>query len=339
MFSLLIRVLLGLGFLGLLYWLFFKFIPKPLFTFLGGLLVAALLVLSFYEPSQQVPEPLWQFFIFPLKPLNFALCLMLAALVNILRTSKDKPLKIILSLAFALLFLLSTPVVSQQLVQMYEHGSAVATQKNQQEQVSTIVVLGQATTEINIPAGRPIQLTDRGDRLLYAAQIYKQQKRNNPIMIVSAGVRDYLEGEEKNRLETQDIETLLVGLGIPEGAIVQDAKSSDIHTSAKKVKEYLVKNKREKQKFMLITSAINMGRSYMTFKQLDLEVLPMATDFYSLATDNKKLKRKFVMNDVLPSISALSVSTKVVEDFFGMLYYFLRGWLVPDWGFLFAALI
>jgi hypothetical protein len=29
----------------------------------------------------------------------------------------------------------------------------------------------------------------------------------------------------------------------------------------------------------------------------------------------------------------------VVEDFFGMLYYFLRGWLVPDWGFLFAALM
>lgn len=336
MFSLLIRVLLGLGFLGLLYWLFFKFIPKPLFTFLGGLLVFVLLALSFNDPSQQIPEPLWQFFIFPLKPLNFALCLMLGALVNILRTSKDKPLKIILSLAFALLFLCSTPIVSQQLVQIYEHGSAVATKKSQQEQVATIVLLGQETTEINVPAGRPIQLTDRGDRLLYAAQIYREQQRNNPTIIISAGVRDYLDGEEKNRLETQDIETILVGLGVPEGVIVQDSKSNDIHSSAKKVKEYLVKNKREKQKLMLITSAINMGRAYMTFKHLDLEVLPMATDFYSLATDNKKLKQQFALNDILPSIPALTISTKIVEDFFGMLYYFLRGWLVPDWGFIFS---
>ncbi|OKH17763.1 YdcF family protein [[Limnothrix rosea] IAM M-220] len=333
MILLLIRVLLWLVVGYLIYWLFLKFIPKSLFAAFGGAVLLTIMVLSFYEPSQNIPESVWQFFILPFKPLGIALCLLLVALVNILKTSKDKFLKIILSSSFLLLLLLSTPVFSQQLVQLYENGSAAAAKRNQNIQVPVIVLLGQETTRVNLPGGTQIQLTDRGDRLLYTAQLYQEQARNNPLVIISAGVRQNFDGSEKLRFEAQDIETFLEQRGVPETAIVRDEKSPNIRSSAKRVLKLLEERQLQNQQIMLVTSAINMARSYLTFKRLGLNVIAKPTDFYSFAQDNDQLKPQFRGTDLIPSISSLTATTRVIEDLFGTIYYFLRGWMSLDFGF------
>ncbi|WP_216700242.1 YdcF family protein [[Leptolyngbya] sp. PCC 7376] len=330
---LLIRVLLWLAAGYIIYWLFLKFIPKSLFAAFGGAVLLSLMILAFYDPAQKIPEPVWQFFIFPFKPLSLALCLLLAALISIFRKSEEKLLKIWLSFAFALLLLFSTPIVSQQIVKFYENGSAVAAKEDLNKQVRAIILLGQNTTRINLPGGGDIQLTDRGDRLLYTAQLYREQARNNPSVIVSAGVRENLSGEEKLRLETQSIETFLERQGVPEAAIIQDPRSPNIHTSAVNSLKILQERELQPQEVMLVTSAINMGRSYLTFKKLEMNVIPRPTNFYGIAGDNEDLKPKFQPTDLIPSINALTVTTKVFEDLFGTIYYFLRGWISLDFGF------
>ncbi len=335
MILLLVRVLLWLAAGYLVYWLLLKFIPKSLFTFIGGALVFVVILLAFYEPSQQIPEAIWQVLILPFKPLTLALFLLIVTLVGIFRGADAKSSKTLLSFAVVCLFLLSMPVISKELVRTYEHGSAVAAQRFQNIPTSLIVLLGQDTTRVNLPGGSNIQLTDRGDRLLYTAQLYNAQSRPN--VIVSAGVRQDLAGEEKDRFEAEDIERFLRARGVPEGAIILDRKSRDIRSSAENIAKLLEERNLEGQQILLVTSAINMARSYFAFKKEGLNVIPQPTDFYSYSKNNEALKPEFQVLDVIPSIDALYVSTKVVEDFFGTVYYFLRGWLTLEFSFYTCA--
>ena len=156
------------------------------------------------------------------------------------------------------------------------------------------------------------------------------------MVIISAGVRENLAGDKKFRLETQDIETFLEQRGVPETAIVQDPESLDIHESAENILKLLEERNLQDQPVLLVTSAVNMARTYLTFKKVGIEVIPKPTDFYSFATDNEELTPKFQPISLLPSSESLGITTKVLEDFFGTIYYFLRGWLSLDFGFYFG---
>ena len=109
---------------------------------------------------------------------------------------------------------------------------------------------------LELPFKDAIQLTETGDRLLYTAILYRQQNQK-PKVIISAGERDYLKGEQKNRLEANDISNILEGLGVDEGNIRLESVSRDIRSSAVIVKELLEKEGLSEQKLILITSAIN----------------------------------------------------------------------------------
>lgn len=329
MLLLFIRVLLWLGFALLLYWVLLKLIPPKLFTFVGGIVVLILIAFSFYEPTRvvSVPDPIWKLFIFPFKPLGFALILLGVSVVNIFKTSKDKWLKSMVAIAFGFLLLSSMPLANNELVKLYETKTTQPEQQSN-ENVAAIVLLGQGTTEALFPYGNTVQLTDRGDRLLYAVQLYKEQAKNNPLLIISAGRRDYLKGEDKYRLEAQDIFTILQNLGVPKEKMKIDNASRDIRSSAMNVKKIIEDAGKKDQTLMLITSAIQMRRAKLTFEQLGLKVSPHATDFYSFP-NKTEVSRKITIEDLLPAAETLAVTTKVFEDFFGFVYYFLRGWLTP----------
>lgn len=344
MIPLLIRALLFGALAFSVYWLLFKLIPKAFFTFTGMGIALAVIVVAFFNPNEVIPEFIWQFFIFPFKPLNLALILLAIATVNVSKTTEQKLLKFGLPVICILLVLVSMPVVSQQLVSLYERWSTnvVAIDpecncintngKNQPKKARIIIVLGHQTTRINLPEGSKIQLTERGDRLLYAAQLYQEQAPDQPTIIVSAGVRNELEGEEKLRLETTEIQDLLTARGIPRDKIITDPKSSTIHNSAVQIQKLLEDKELLDQPAFLVTSAINMGRSYLTFKQLKMDVIPKPTHFYSFSKTNEALKPKLQPHDILPSVEALSLTSKVMEDLCGLLYYFMRGWLNLNFG-------
>lgn len=326
MTALFIRVLLGLLFLGLLYWVLWRLIPRKLFTFVGAFVVLTLIGLSFYNPAQvvSVPDPIWKLFIFPFKPLGIALVLAGISLFQILPSGASRTIKNLMLTAFSLLLLCSMPIATEYVVNFYEQGSFPQPDAPT-PQAPVIVLMGHGTTEATLPFKDAIQLTETGDRLLYTVILYRQQNQK-PKVIISAGERDYLKGEQKNRLEANDISNILEDLGVDEGNIRLESVSRDIRSSAVKVKELMEKEGISEQELILITSAIKMRRSRLAFEQVGLKVIPAATDFHGLP-DNEALKRKLGVDDFLPTVEALSLSTNIIEDFFGFIYYFIRGWV------------
>ncbi|MGB2927042.1 MAG: YdcF family protein [Limnothrix sp.] len=326
MTALFIRVLLSLLFVGLLYWVLWKLIPRKLFTYVGGLVVLILIGLSFYNPTQVVslPDPIWKIFIFPFKPLGIGLILFGIGLVRTLPSGADKSLKILMTIAFVILLVSSLPIASQKLANFYER-EAYPKIDAATPQAQTIVLLGHNTTEASLPFKDIVQLSENGDRILYAALLYKLQNQK-PKLVVSAGQRDYLEGDQKNRLEALDISNILEGLGVNGNDVRLESESRDIRSSAVKVKKLLEAEKVSDQPLILVTSGIQMRRALLTYKKLDLNVIPAATDFHSFP-GNELLKERLSVDDFLPNVEALSLTTKVIEDFFGFIYYFVRGWI------------
>ncbi|NJN74321.1 MAG: YdcF family protein [Limnothrix sp. RL_2_0] len=326
MTALFIRVLLGMLFLGLMYWVLWKLLPRKLFTFVGAFVVLALIGLSFYNPAQvvSVPDPIWKLFIFPFQPLGIALILSGVSLFQILPSGTNKTIKNLMLISFGLLLLCSMPISTEYLVNFYEQGS-YPKPDDPIPQAPVIVLMGHGTTETTLPFKDAIQLTETGDRLLYTVILYRQQNQK-PKVIISAGERDYLQGEQKNRLEANDISNILEDLGVDEGNIRLESVSRDIRSSAVKVKELLDKEGLGEQQIILVTSAIKMRRSRLAFEKIGLNVTPAPTDFHGLP-DNEALKRRLSVDDFLPTVEALSLSSNIIEDSFGFIYYFVRGWI------------
>jgi uncharacterized SAM-binding protein YcdF (DUF218 family) len=339
MFLLLVRIFLWLLVSLLLYFFLLKFIPKSWLTILGGLIIFALIVVSFYDPSKSISAPAWRVFAFPFRPVGMSVLLLLLGWVRLLgKTANVKAAKPLITSGLAILLIFSIPIIGDKLVQAYEKDTIVADRERQEnvktnEPAAAIVLLGQDTTKNNLPYRQHIQLTDRGDRLLYASQIYQDQKINKgraPLIIISAGPREYLSGKEKDRLEAPDISRVLQGLNVPQSDILLETESNSIHQSATKVKKKLAEQKLLDQPVMLVTSGLQMRRAQLTFVHEGINVIAMPTEFYSFQPKAKP-PRKITTVDFLPSVEGLGLSTKVVDEFFGSIYYFLRGWLSPAW--------
>ncbi len=205
--------------------------------------------------------------------------------------------------------------------------------------------------QFNLLAGQPIQLTDRGNRLTYAAQVYGEERAagTNPLVMVSAGPRsgrDKKDGEKPEEIsETRDIATFMQNrLGLPAADIVEDNESSNIHDSAVNVKKKLQSLNVNAPQLMLVTSALEMSRAKLTFANEfsadgnRFNVIARPTDFLTLpqkgSLDRRVqgrdlIERSLRLGDLLPSADALSNSAKVVSEYINSVYYFLRGWVRP----------
>ena len=199
-----------------------------------------------------------------------------------------------------------------------------------QEIVSAIILLGQNTTEPNLPYRTQIQLNKTGDRILYTAQLYQQQLAlgSNPFVIISGTPRANLKGEAENRLETVDIGILLQDLGIPSSQIILESKGFDMRNSAVETAKILEEKELKRKPIFLITSGIYMRRANLTFTNMGLNIIQRPTDFYGFQS-NATPGKKIIIKDLLPSASALVTTTEIVDEFFASIYYFLRGWLSP----------
>ena len=192
------------------------------------------------------------------------------------------------------------------------------------EIAGAIALIGQGTTKPNLPPQTQIQLTDTGNLIVYTSQLYQEQLRlgNKPIVIVSAGRRLDIEG---NQIEADDITTLLIGMGIPKEQISPEKNALDIRSSAEQIKAILDQNKLS-GRIILVTSALNIRRATLTFAQLGVKVIPRPTNFYTIQ-DNATPKRRTRVMDFVPNPESLLTTTHVIEEYFALIYYFLRGWL------------
>lgn len=340
MFLLLTRVLLWVLVALLVYYVLLRWIPKLYLTWLGGLLLFAIIVLAFINPNEPIVSAGWEILSFPLKPLGLAITLLLLAISGI-KGGLNPTILNQIRIATIVLLLSSLPIFAYGLAQQSELEAIQLEQRRQQvcqvncpdpapgaeQTAGAIVVLGRGTTQPNIPPRTQIQLTDTGDRILYAAQLYNEQRSlgNDPIVIVSAGPRPDLTGRN---VEATDIRTLLVRFGVPRDRIVIEPRGVDIRTSAARVSEILSQRGITPRRVILVTSGINIRRANLTFSNLGIQVIPRPTNFYAFQ-GGVAPGRNVRISDFIPSVEALVVTTRVVEEYLISLYYFLRGWLTP----------
>jgi Uncharacterized conserved protein len=300
---------------------------NPLLDRLRVLLLISLLLLAFFAPDTPVGAAIFSLVAFLFKPLGFSITLLVIASALITNGGIRNPAPKLILAALLVLILSSMPVVALWFADQAERESAAAVSTNCcDETAAAIVLLGKGTTQAHIPNRVAIQLTDTGNRLPYAAVLYKKQLA--PLVIVTAGPRPELEGYVG---EAKDIQTLLASnMGVPRSSIILDENGRNIRTSAQEVRKIL-DSRGVERKVLLVTSAIQMRRASLAFADVGIQVVPRATDFYTFQpTAGGKSRLRIDVADFLPSAEALVTTTRVFDEYFGSFYYFLRGWLAPS---------
>jgi hypothetical protein len=225
---------------------------------------------------------------------------------------------IAISLSLAVLLLSSNAWVSKYMIRSLEWQNIPGTQIPNAE---AIVVLGGATKSATWP--RPtVDLSEAGDRVIYAAQLYFQKKA--PIIILSGGRIDW---RGSGSPESADMATILTSIGVPAAAIIQEPDSLNTYQNAVNVRKIL--EARRIKKVLLITSAMHTPRSLKIFKRQGIDVIPTPTDFLVSQGELEELTNtpKAAILNLLPDTNNLNQFTSALKEYIGIFIYSLRGWL------------
>lgn len=223
-----------------------------------------------------------------------------------------------IALALSLLLLSSNGWVCNLMVRALEWQNIPAAQL---PNADAIVVLGGATRSSFWP--RPsVDLSEQGDRLIYAAQLYRQQKA--PIIILSGGRIDW---RGSGSSESADMVTLLTSIGIPSQALVQDPDSLNTYQNAVNVRKIL--ESRQIRTVLLVTSAMHIPRALKIFQRQGIQAIPAPTDFLVSLGEMQEMTStpKGAILNLLPETDNLNKFTNALKEYVGSFVYRLRGWL------------
>ena len=184
-----------------------------------------------------------------------------------------------------------------------------------------IVVLGGSTNSVAYPRVLP-ELNERGDRITYAAKLYKDGKA--PVIVLSGG-RINWDGSKES--EAKDITKLLELMGIPSEAIIQEGKSVNTYENAIFTQKILEEQGIEK--ILLVTSAFHLPRALKIFQHLGIDTIPAPTDYF--VSEYELQERDFSLEStilsLIPNAKNLDRTTTVIKEYIGTIVYWLRGWL------------
>lgn len=238
--------------------------------------------------------------------------LILFLICFLIRKSYRNLANIVFTFSFVVLWLLSTPIVAQKLIDTLQnqyqelHLDSVTAQSS----FAAIVVLGGNDTQAPEEDNDQVITYDSLSRLNYAA--YLHNKTHLPI-IVSGGIP--------------------YGLDFPESKLMRKSLQESFHISSI-LEEDKGRNTAEQSKFIvpllekhniktiyLITNAWHMPRSMYafnhSFRSTDIKIIPAPMGYIKLSS------RPFILN-YLPSIQALFTNTVVCHEYIGLIWYNLR---------------
>lgn len=382
-FLLLTQVLLWIV-VGIFVWfVLLRALPQKFLGLLVLLLILLVLAYSYVggPPSDRgVLEALWRVISWPFT-LPGALLTMILLLNQKKQPdwlSKSKPIKNAIKIFIGLVIVASVPLISNLVVQNWEADALTRVQPAPALTVPgsrrVIVLMGQGTTRpqvrppvetrptdekgngpkiteeaFQVLSQLPIQLTDQGDRLIYAASLYNEQLRqgNAPLLIVTGNRRP--DRRRKDGETSEDVsearfvrDFLTQSLGVNAGDVVLENQGIDVHDSAERVQK-LVKDQQINigNQLMVVTSAVNMNRTALTFAKVfegatiiarptNFQALPPSGSLSRLVKGRDLVERELqIPTDLLPNIQSLRVSSQVWDEFLASTFYFLRGWISP----------
>jgi len=223
--------------------------------------------------------------------------------------------------ALIILYISSNRWVSYQLARSLEWQYLPL---NPVPQADAIVVLGGGTESVQPPRST-VEVNSAGDRILYAAKLYKDGK--SPVILLSGGNIIWLNGRTTTPAEEMAGILDLAGIQQEDGVWLQSKSQNtfeDAFYSSQMLKEKGI------SRVLLVTSAMHMPRSVALFKHQGIDVIPAPVDY--TVTDPglanlASLEPETLLVNLMPNTSSLSLTTNVMKEYIGLFIYRLRGWL------------
>lgn len=251
-------------------------------------------------------------------PLGLSVILLIAALIL---AKKPRITRILLIFAVLILWLGSTRWVAFGLARSLEWRYFPPQHIPKSE---VIVVLGGATEAEHYP--RPsVEVNSAADRLFYAAQLYHQGSA--PFILLTGGRIPWISPVNQDSSPAHEMAALLEIMGIPAGDIWLESESHNTYDNAVYSREIL--ESKGLTDILLVTSASHMPRAVKLFEAQGFNVTPMPADYTVTRESWDQLTHGSVKSQILnliPGANDLSLTTRMLKEYVGMVYYTLRGW-------------
>jgi uncharacterized SAM-binding protein YcdF (DUF218 family) len=181
-----------------------------------------------------------------------------------------------------------------------------------------ILVLGGGTVA-KIPPRPTVEVSEAGDRVLYAAHLYRQGIAPRVICTGNVGT-----GGVASHPEAEDMKELLVMVGVPADAIILETDAANTHEHAKNLQALL--RERNFKRVLLVTSAMHMPRSMGVFKKdcAGIEFIPAPTDFRIAEQIPAPWYQD--LKALVPTPSNLLLFSEAMHEYVGIAWYRVRGW-------------
>lgn len=181
-----------------------------------------------------------------------------------------------------------------------------------------ILVLGGGTSD-RIPPRTTVEVGEAGDRVLYAAHLFKAGRAQR--ILCTSGIAT---GGIGPRPASDAMAELLQDLGVPESAIIRETASSNTHEHGRNLLPIL--KQKGFKRILLVTSASHMPRSMGVFKKScpGIEFIPAPTDFRIVELDLPWYRE---LVNLIPTPGNLVQFSETMHEYLGMAYYRLRGWM------------
>lgn len=230
---------------------------------------------------------------------------------------KPKLQKTAILLAVALIWVGGSPWVSNSLTKVLE-WQYLPPEEFPESKV--IVILGGGLNARLYPRST-IEVNGAGDRVIYGAHLYHQGAA--PQILITGGQVPW-SGDTLTAAD--NMEELLLLLGVPKEAIWKESKSRNTYENALYSHQFL--EKKGINEIILVTSAFHMPRSVMLFEQQGFEIIPAPTDYNITQAGWESLwEFDFVtfLLRIFPRASSLSLTSSSLKEILGILVYSIRG--------------
>ena len=239
-------------------------------------------------------------------PVSLCLEILLLGLVLLWFTRKQRTGKLVLSVGFLFLALLSFRAVSDELLQPLEYKYTPILQSADIADVKWIVVLGGGHTS---DARLPITGQLGGAsvvRLVEGIRLYKMLPRSK--LILSGGSTF---DPVPNAKIMADV---AVAIGVDKRDLILESSSKDTKDQAMLIKEIVGKDS-----FVLVTSASHMPRSMALFEKQGMKPIPAPTGY------GVKQRQRPRPGMFFPGASALRKAEIAFHEYLGMAWAKIRG--------------
>ncbi len=157
---------------------------------------------------------------------------------------------------------------------------------------------------------------EQADRLLQAIDLYRQGKIKKILLTGGSG-----QLVMRDQMEAAFMRNFALKIGIPENDILIDSSSDNTYQNAVFTKRLLNKCYPKPGKYLLITSAMHMRRSFSVFTKAGIDVVPYSTS---------KTTRLRIFNFdhlFLPHLNSFEHWSVLIHEWIGYLVYRMMGYL------------